>query len=325
MGEVSRAFDIKLGMPVVFKKIMFDPLIHKYITYNKSPETDQSYSFYKKLILKEFELEAKTQAKIPGSAVVPIYNLIELTDPDNGEKSLIIVMQEMVAPTVSEIITNEAIPGISFNVEMGDNTSRSSFLYPEHIISSISDIAHAIESMAKAGIFHQDIKPANIFVEIFGETAHGRITDFGISNMVVDHANQGTAPYLPFERLPGNPKIESNIKSELCSLGMVVLRMVTNLSLYRRSQNDKDAPLYVAILNDAKETTDCGINRFGKNPDTYGGKLQRAINRYCTAAGCDPTRVTEFFNKVLSVDMDDRPASADEFIKMLEHAFEVIN
>ena len=95
---------------------------------------------------------------------------------------------------------------------------------PETAVTWIGQVAAALQASHRCGVTHRDVKPGNILVDPGGDA---RLADFGIALTLHDaHAalSSGTLPYKSPEQLAGR---DVDKRSDIFSLGMVLLELLT--------------------------------------------------------------------------------------------------
>lgn len=143
-----------------------------------------------------FKAEAQFAAKLCHQGIAKVYDFGETDQP-------FLVMEFVAGPSLAQLLT--AGP-----------------LQPSRALDLIGQVAGALHAAHRAGIVHQDVKPANLVV---GRDDLVKLTDFGIAcrsgTVPVDLAGMisGTSAYLAPERLAGAPATPA---SDLYSLGVVL-------------------------------------------------------------------------------------------------------
>ncbi|PIN14343.1 Mitogen-activated protein kinase kinase (MAP2K) [Handroanthus impetiginosus] len=96
-------------------------------------------------------------------------------------------------------------------------------------------------------VIHRDIKPSNLLVNHKGEV---KITDFGVSAMLASSMGQrdtfvGTYNYMAPERISGSTY---DYKSDIWSLGMVILECAIGRFPYTKSEDQQSGPSFYELL-----------------------------------------------------------------------------
>jgi serine/threonine protein kinase len=152
------------------------------------------------------EREAVAMMRVGGSRVCRVHDLTEC----DGQPCL--VMERLVGCTLQARLAAGT---------MGVRTA----------IDTATQIAAALETIHRAGLMHQDIKPANVFIT---ESGRIKILDFGLATPADEPAGDhdacrrvhqdvlGTASYIAPERILRAPVDQ---RSDLFSLGTVIYEM----------------------------------------------------------------------------------------------------
>ncbi|MFH1374913.1 MAG: protein kinase [bacterium] len=130
-------------------------------------------------------------------------------------------------------------------------------------------ICDGLEVAHSHGIVHGDIKPSNL---LFSSLGHLKIVDFGVASVNMGPARpepgtiRGTPEYFSPEQLQGE---ETDVRSDLFSLGVVLYEALTGRNPFRRSSEEE---VFSAVL----EISPPPLERFRSGiPD----ELQRIVNR----------------------------------------------
>ncbi|XP_020579501.1 mitogen-activated protein kinase kinase 6-like isoform X2 [Phalaenopsis equestris] len=107
-------------------------------------------------------------------------------------------------------------------------------------------------------IIHRDIKPSNLLVNHKGEV---KITDFGVSAVLASSMGQrdtfvGTYNYMAPERISGG---SYDYKSDIWSLGLVILECATGSFPYKRTENEDGLLSFYELLETIVEEPPPGV------------------------------------------------------------------
>ena len=126
----------------------------------------------------------------------------------------------------------EYVPGGSLQERLDGPVS------PRLAATILASIAEALEVLHRAGIWHLDLKPANILIDAPPATplehAPLKLTDFGISRSLSDHdltgsstsAAQGTPSYMAPEQVTGRPSALGP-RTDIHALGIILYELLT--------------------------------------------------------------------------------------------------
>ena len=197
-GTVYKAKDTRLERMVAIKTIRLEGLA-------------ASQAGFKEM-LKRFEQEAKTAAKLKHPGIVTIY------DYDFGESHGL------------SYIAMEFIDGVGIDQVIAQ-TGR---LPVERAAALGAQVAEALDYAHSHGVVHRDIKPANIMIEA-GDRV--KVTDFGIAkpgdsaeHLTMTGSLLGTPSYMSPEQARGQ-KLDG--RSDLFALGCVIYEMVAGRKAFR--------------------------------------------------------------------------------------------
>jgi serine/threonine protein kinase len=253
MADVYKAFDTQLERDVAIKVIRKDTFL---------PSTQER-------MLKRFEREAKSQAKMSHP------NIVKVFDFGVFKKAPYLVM--------------EYLPGGTLKDHMGQPmpwAAAAALLVP---------VAHALEYAHAQGVLHRDVKPANILITAQGQPM---LTDFGIAKLLEDDGGHtltgtgvgiGTPEYMAPEQGLGN---EVDGRADVYALGVVLYELVTGRKPYSAStpmavllkQINDPLPRPRDLIPDLPEQMERIIFKaLAKNPeDRYAdmGQFVNALERY---------------------------------------------
>jgi serine/threonine protein kinase len=195
-----------------------------------------------------FEQEARSAARLNHPNVTAIYDV-----GDQDDESYI-VMERLSDSSLADRLREGPLPAAQ---------ARQLAL----------DLLSGLGAAHGQGILHRDIKPSNI---LFSSTGSAKLADFGIALLDQDADLTetgmiiGSAPYMPPERLHGQP---ATACGDLYSLGVVLYE-----ALAGRPPFEGDTPFAVAQAIDA--TNPVSIGRINAEIDRrFGFAVDRAMRR----------------------------------------------
>jgi serine/threonine protein kinase len=201
MARVFLAEDQRLGRRVAVKRLHAD-----------SPEDTA----------RRFEREARLGASLNHPNLVSVY------DVDTDGESVLIVMEYVEGPTLSQ------------EVESGP-------LAPARVADIVGQVAGALDQVHAQGIVHRDVKPANILLRPDGMA---KLADLGIAlaaettQITVSGTVLGTAAYMAPEQLDGS---DVGPAADIYSLAAVAFEALSG-----RKARQGTSPMEVAhrVVND---------------------------------------------------------------------------
>ncbi|MBW1981977.1 MAG: protein kinase [Deltaproteobacteria bacterium] len=151
-----------------------------------------------------FQNEARIIATLNHENIVKIYDIEHLF------RTIFIIMEYLEGMSLAYVL--ERMPKLALS----------------RIVDIVLQVCTGLAYAHEQGIVHQDIKPANIFLQADGVT---RIVDFGLSCPpgTVDCTLPGTVYYMSPEQIQGEPVDE---RTDIYSLGIMVYEMVTGQRPY---------------------------------------------------------------------------------------------
>ncbi|HEY0764801.1 MAG TPA: protein kinase [Pyrinomonadaceae bacterium] len=179
-------------------------------------------------VVKKFRQEVEALARIDHPNVVNVLGAGKL---DDGKPY--IVMQ-----WVSGITLRSQIP-----IE-GMNLARTA--------SILRQVGAALDDVHEKGIFHRDLKPDNIMMQLKSGTEFVKIVDFGIAKVkdsvvapsTVNEVPVGTLLYMSPEQLRGGSRLTA--ASDIYSMGIIAYEMITG----RRPFNPETGPQLLEMHRD---------------------------------------------------------------------------
>ncbi len=226
MGEVYRAFDTELAIPVAIK------------TLRREYARDAAF-------VDRFRREVQTARSIHGDHLCRIF---DIGRDGEGENAIIYISMEFLdGPTLRDVI------------------KQASPLALEAVLPVLRDIASGLDSLRQRDMVHRDLKPGNI-VLVGWQSASQRavITDFGLARYGLksgesseasaetrtSHSGRiaGTPDYMAPEQLNGKPVTPA---TDVYAFGVVAYEMVTGKrpfsgdgweSAFQRLTDDPESP-----------------------------------------------------------------------------------
>ena len=188
MGVVYRAVNVRLDMPVALK-VLASNLAH-----------DQQ-------LMKRFEAEARTQARLRHPNIVAVKDFI----CDEGVYA--IVMERVDGATLEEVIH-----------------ARTGPMPYDRIMGIMAPSLEALGVAHEQGIVHRDIKPANIMLTTVAGREVPKVMDFGIAKALQSEgmgtatsSKLGTLWYMPPEQCVSSRDVDA--RSDLYALGVTLYEM----------------------------------------------------------------------------------------------------
>ncbi|WP_169815476.1 serine/threonine-protein kinase, partial [Nocardia yamanashiensis] len=160
-------------------------------------------------------------------------NVVAIRDRGEHAGRLWLTMQYVEGPDLAEIIRRA--PGM---------------LPIERVLRILTEAAHGLDAIHRAGLLHRDVKPANILVEErSGLGDRVLVTDFGIARPAGETATHtegfaATLAYAAPERIRGE---SGDHRADVYALGCVLYEMLTGFLPFPR---DTPAAVVFAHLND---------------------------------------------------------------------------
>lgn len=202
MGEVYRAFDTELAIPVAIK------------TLRREYARDAVF-------LDRFRREVQTARSIHGDHLCRIF---DIGRDGGGDNAIVYISMEFLdGPTLRDVIKQESPIGL------------------EAALPVLRDIADGLESLQRRDLIHRDLKPGNIVLVGWRTPAQRAvITDFGLARYGLrdsqasgdsaetrtSHSGRiaGTPDYMAPEQLNGKPV---SAATDIYAFGVVAYEMVT--------------------------------------------------------------------------------------------------
>jgi len=149
--------------------------------------------------LEKFRNEAKIIARLNHMNIIKVFDIEELY------RTVFIIMEYLEGTPLDDLL--DRMPKLSL----------------PGILDIILQVCYGLDYAHKQGIVHQDIKPANIFIQPDGRV---KIVDFGLACPPgnIDFNLPGTVFYMSPEQIEGNPVDE---RTDIYALGITAYEMIT--------------------------------------------------------------------------------------------------
>ena len=175
-------------------------------------------------MVRRFEMEAETVARLDHPHVVPIYEVRE----EDGQRyfSMKLIEGDSLA---EQIARKQFTPKPSGRA----HERTASMLAQERIARLMMIIAQAVHYAHREGVLHRDLKPGNILIDGAGEP---HLTDFGLAKTDNDGSYTdagtmlGTASYMAPELAAGG---RATVATDIYSLGVIFYELLTGRPPFR--------------------------------------------------------------------------------------------
>ncbi len=196
MGTVYLGKDPKINREVAIKTLRYGEIDSKQIEEMK----------------KRFFREAESAGRLSHPNVVTIYDIGEDND--------------------LAYIAMELLDG----VDLTKYCRKNNLLPIRDVVTIVSSVADALDYAHSRGVFHGDLKPANIMAL---KSRYVKVTDFGIARVVTSKtptgAVPGTSSYMSPEQIAGQ---DVDGRSDLFSLGAVFYELLTGEKPFQGGSSD---------------------------------------------------------------------------------------
>lgn len=188
------------GMAVVYKVLHHQLGTHhalKVLSLNSRSVRDR--------MLQEGRFQAKLQHP----------NIVAVTDVVAIHESPALVMELVDGPPLDELLRMQKL-----TLDQADAIGRG-------ILAAVAH-AHGL------GLIHRDLKPANVLLQIVGQTAIPKVTDFGLAKLLVGQegraatrtgSTMGTPQYMSPEQIKDTKSVDE--RSDVFALGAILYELVT--------------------------------------------------------------------------------------------------
>jgi serine/threonine-protein kinase len=172
-------------------------------------------------------------------------------------------------------------------------------LESKHALEILRGVASAVTAAHEQKLLHRDLKPENIFLARSGQAEVAKILDFGLAKALAPGGGTesmtqtapgmliGTLPYMSPEQIRGEPPAES---WDLWAIAIVAFEMLA------------------------------GVHPFGTSADWRSVLIKTRLPPLNLDVPALTPQLREFFERCLSVDRAQRPASVRHFMVELQAA-----
>jgi eukaryotic-like serine/threonine-protein kinase len=227
------------------------PVAIKMLKHNMAMDTE---------FLEKFRNEAKIIARLNHTNIIKVFDIEELY------RTVFIIMEYLEGTPLDDLL--DRMPKLSLPV----------------ILDIILQVCYGLDYAHKQGIVHQDIKPANIFIQPDGKV---KIVDFGLACPPgnIDFNLPGTVFYMSPEQIEGNPVDE---RTDIYALGITAYEMITGqrpfpenniakLMDLHLSEDGPDPSLLASDLPD--ELRDFLMGSIKKDPDARFKNMSQILKK----------------------------------------------
>ena len=188
------------------------------------------------------------------------------------------------------------VPGSDLSAELAGGP-----LTPERTIAILEQVASALDAVHATGLYHRDVKPANVLVAVDEESGElrCRLTDFGLSKRPSQDSKPltsagffvGTSQYVAPEQILAQ---DLDHRVDVYSLGCLLYECLTGEPPFRRPREEQtlyahiqDPPPKVTAVRPELPRGDRRRGREGAREEARGapGELWRARGRRTRGAG----------------------------------------
>ncbi|MGV7975464.1 MAG: serine/threonine protein kinase [Anaerolineaceae bacterium] len=142
------------------------------------------------------------------------------------------ILRKLEHPNIVRLFEYEQDDGIAFIVmQWVEGSNLRQVLTNSHQPLSLADSSRVLESVCSAlhyahenKIYHCDIKPANIMLDIKGNTFDTLLADFGVAQLADTSGGGGTPTYMAPEQFTGDP---IDARTDVYALGVTLFEVLT--------------------------------------------------------------------------------------------------